>query len=87
MAIKEPLVITDGIVKQLPAGDILKPTPESQTLTYNGNRLTLVTTASGTRTIAYSGSQITTVTDTISGTLSTYGYSGNRLVSITVTSL
>ena len=87
MAAREPLVIINGLVKQLPSGDVLKLPPESQTFTYNGNKLTVVTTASGTKTLTYSGSNVTTITDTIAGTLSTMAYSGNRLVSITVTPL
>ena len=87
MAVRDPLIIDVGIVKQLPAGDVLKLPPESTTFTYTGNNLTSVTTASGTKTLTYSGSRLTTITDTIAGTLSTFGYSGSRLVSITVTSL
>lgn len=87
MTARSPLVIISGRKQQLPAGDVLKLPPESSTLTYNGNKLTVVTTASGTQTITYSGSQIATITDTIAGTLSTMAYSGNRLVSITVTPL
>lgn len=87
MAVKDPLIINNGLVKQLPAGDVLKVIPESQTFTYNGNKLTIVTSASGTKTFTYSGSNVTTITDTIAGTLSTMAYSGNRLVSITVTLL
>ena len=87
MTIRDPLIIDSGLVKQLPDGDILKLPPESTTFGYTGDNLTTVTTASGTKTLTYNGSDLATITDTIAGTLSTFNYSGGRLVSITVTSL
>lgn len=87
MAVRSPLIIDDGIVKQLPSGDVLKLPSESATLSYSGNNLTTVVTASGTLTFTYNGSRLATITDTISGTLSTMSYTGNRLTGITVASL
>lgn len=87
MSIREPLVIITGIVQNLPSGDILKPTPESLTFEYTTGSLTKVTSASGTKTLVYATGKLSTVTDTISGKLSTFGYTSGKLTSITVTSL
>jgi hypothetical protein len=87
MANRDPLVIVSGRIRQLPAGDTLTPNPQSLTFGYSAGKLVTVTASSGTKTLAYSSGKLSTISDTGSGTLSTFAYSGSQLDSITVTPL
>jgi hypothetical protein len=84
-------VLTEGtgidIVHATETITISATPPEDTTFEYTSGKLTTVTRTSGTKTLVYSGDQLQTISDTETQTLSTFGYTGEVLTSITVTPL
>lgn len=87
MASRSPLVIDTGTVQQLPAGDKLLLPPVDMTFTYSAGKLDTIDNGVGVKTFAYSSGKLSTISDTETGKVSTFNYTGNNLTSIVITDI
>jgi hypothetical protein len=84
---KPPLIIKDGKIQQLGVGDLLLEYPVELIFTYSGGNLETINNGVGIKTFAYSGGKLSTISDTETGKISTFNYTGDDLTSITITDI